>query len=102
MKNYIYTVLMCIIVFMFYVGLKQYFGTDLDIDYIPYTVKEGDTMFNIVVDHNEKVDVYYDPRDLVVLMREKNDIEGYIYPGETYYVPVILDKNIGVVSGEER
>jgi hypothetical protein len=65
-----------------------------DIKYVDYQMKSGETMYEVIQKLNKDYEGTYDVRDLIIYVKEENDLEsaGKIQIGEIYKIPVIKKK----------
>lgn len=70
---------------------RSVYATNYQVEYISYTVEYGDSLFTIISDVNADYSGPYDIRDLIVILKDKNEKNtNVIKPGEELLVPKMI------------
>lgn len=82
----IWSLFILVLLFLFFA--VRYALPSYSIEMVPYTMEEGDTIFNVIIKLNEDYKDPYYIQELVHIMQKENNLDGAtVYAGKTYLVP---------------
>lgn len=91
MKSLLIIALAIILLVIMVITFRSVYASNYQVEYVSYTVEQGDSLYTIVSEINDAYDGPYDVRDLIVMIREKNGIQSnVIKPGEEYLIPKVI------------
>lgn len=79
----IFSILMLLIILIM-CSFKGFYTSPKKYKYETYIVYPGDTLWSIAASTHPEGDI----RDLIYLIRQKNDISPMIYPGQELLIPI--------------
>lgn len=93
--EHIFFISLAIIVLIFFiVAFRSVYASEYHVEFIEYTVRGGDTLFEIVSKVNEDYEGPYDIRDLLVILRDKNNLNtDLIHPGQELWIPKVMSSH---------